>query len=85
MVRQIVPERTLRIWVLYTAGSAAAFERGEISVSHILLRKPGRTAELHTRKTGMQRSRPPESISPRGFCEAVPTRAISFRIRRGVG
>jgi cyclopropane-fatty-acyl-phospholipid synthase len=49
-LRHIVPERTLRIWLLYMAGSAAAFERGEISVCQILLRKPGHTAKLHTRE-----------------------------------
>jgi cyclopropane-fatty-acyl-phospholipid synthase len=46
----IVPERTLRTWLLYMAGSATAFERGDISVCQIVLRKPGRTTELHTRE-----------------------------------
>jgi cyclopropane-fatty-acyl-phospholipid synthase len=37
---QTVSERTLRTWLLYMAGSAAAFERGDISVCQILLRRP---------------------------------------------
>lgn len=37
---QTVSERTLRTWVLYMAGSAAAFERGDISVYQVLLRRP---------------------------------------------
>ena len=51
-LRKIVPERTLRTWLLYMAGSAAAFERGDISVCQILLRKPRREdkAELRTRE-----------------------------------
>lgn len=34
---QIVSEKTYRIWLLYTAGCAAAFKRGEIAVHQILL------------------------------------------------
>lgn len=34
---QVVSERTLRTWLLYMAGSAAAFERGDISVCQVLL------------------------------------------------
>lgn len=37
---QTVSERTLRTWLLYMAGSAAAFERGDISVYQVLLRRP---------------------------------------------
>lgn len=33
----IVPETTYRIWLLYTAGSAVAFERGEIAIHQVLL------------------------------------------------
>ena len=36
---QTVSERTLRTWLLYMAGSAAAFERGDISLYQILLRR----------------------------------------------
>jgi cyclopropane-fatty-acyl-phospholipid synthase len=36
---ETVSERTLRTWLLYTAGSAAAFERGDISVCQALLRR----------------------------------------------
>lgn len=51
-LRQVVSERTLRIWLLYMAGSAAAFERGDISVCQILLQKPrhGHSMEPHTRE-----------------------------------
>lgn len=34
---KIVPESTYRIWLLYTAGSAAAFQRGSIAVHQVLL------------------------------------------------
>jgi cyclopropane-fatty-acyl-phospholipid synthase len=34
---KIVPETTYRIWLLYTAGSAAAFRNGHIAVHQILL------------------------------------------------
>ncbi len=49
---QTVSERTLRTWLLYMAGSAAAFERGDISVCQVLLlrRHPGHKAELRTRE-----------------------------------
>lgn len=35
-----VSDRILRIWLLYMAGSAVAFERGDIGVCQILLRRP---------------------------------------------
>jgi cyclopropane-fatty-acyl-phospholipid synthase len=46
-----VSERTFRTWLLYMAGSAAAFERGDISVYQLLLRRPDRehNAQLFTR------------------------------------
>jgi cyclopropane-fatty-acyl-phospholipid synthase len=34
---RIVPETTYRIWLLYTAGSAVAFERGRIAIHQVLL------------------------------------------------
>ncbi|MGA7887524.1 MAG: cyclopropane-fatty-acyl-phospholipid synthase family protein [Acidobacteriaceae bacterium] len=37
-----VPERTYRIWLLYMAGCAAAFRRGDIAVYQVLLSKPDR-------------------------------------------
>lgn len=37
-----VPEQVYRIWLLYMAGSAVAFERGDISVNQVLLRRPAR-------------------------------------------
>jgi cyclopropane-fatty-acyl-phospholipid synthase len=39
---KLVPETTYRIWLLYTAGSAAAFRRGDIAVYQILLSRPDR-------------------------------------------
>jgi len=39
---QVVPERTYRIWMLYMAGCAAAFERGDICVCQMLLSRPHR-------------------------------------------
>ncbi len=35
-----VPEMTYRIWLLYMAGSAAAFRRGDIAVYQVLLSRP---------------------------------------------
>lgn len=37
---RIVPELTWRIWLLYTAGCAAAFQRGDIAVHQVLLSRP---------------------------------------------
>ena len=37
---EIVPETTYRIWLLYMAGSAAAFRRGDIAVYQTLLSRP---------------------------------------------
>lgn len=34
---KIVPETTYRIWLLYTAGCAAAFRRGDIAVNQLVL------------------------------------------------
>ncbi|HEV2326328.1 MAG TPA: cyclopropane-fatty-acyl-phospholipid synthase family protein [Terracidiphilus sp.] len=39
LLRQ-VPEKTYRIWLLYMAGSAAAFRRGNIAVYQTLLSRP---------------------------------------------
>jgi len=49
---QTASERTLRTWLLYMAGSAAAFERGDISVYQVLLCSPrhGHNMELSTRE-----------------------------------
>lgn len=39
---KLVPEATYRIWLLYMAGSAAAFRRGDIAVYQALLSSPRR-------------------------------------------
>jgi cyclopropane-fatty-acyl-phospholipid synthase len=39
LLRQ-VPEKTYRIWLLYMAGSAAAFRRGDIAIYQTLLSRP---------------------------------------------
>jgi cyclopropane-fatty-acyl-phospholipid synthase len=39
---QFVPETTYRIWLLYIAGCAAAFERADIGVYQMLLSRPDR-------------------------------------------
>lgn len=51
-VLQTVSERTVRTWLLYMAGSAAAFERGDISACQVLLRRrnAAHNAELCTRE-----------------------------------
>ena len=38
----LVPKVTYRIWLLYMAGSADAFRRGDIGVYQVLLRRPDR-------------------------------------------
>jgi cyclopropane-fatty-acyl-phospholipid synthase len=57
---QIVSDRTLRTWMLYMAGSAAAFERGDISVYQVLLRRPSaeHNNELSTREPWYANSQP---------------------------
>ena len=37
---KLVPQKTYRIWLLYMAGSAAAFRRGDIAVCQTLLSNP---------------------------------------------
>ncbi len=39
-LRNFVPESTYRIWLLYMAGSAAAFRRGDIAIHQILFSRP---------------------------------------------
>ena len=39
-VRKYVDEATYRIWLLYMAGSAAAFSRGDIGIYQVLLSRP---------------------------------------------
>jgi cyclopropane-fatty-acyl-phospholipid synthase len=39
---RLVSQETYRIWRLYMAGCAAAFERGEIAVYQTLLSKPAK-------------------------------------------
>ena len=41
-LRKQVSETTYRIWLLYMAGSAAAFRRGDIAVYQVLLSRPHR-------------------------------------------
>ncbi len=39
---RLVPKTTYRIWLLYMAGSAAAFRRGDIGLYQVLLSRPDR-------------------------------------------
>lgn len=39
-LRNYVSEKTYRVWLLYMAGSAAAFRRGDIAVYQVLLSRP---------------------------------------------
>ena len=50
---ETVSKRTLRTWLLYMAGSAAAFERADISVCQVLLRRRDhrRNARISTRES----------------------------------
>lgn len=41
---RLVPKTTYRIWLLYMAGSAAAFRRSDIAVYQVLLSRPNRGA-----------------------------------------
>lgn len=41
-VLKLVPEKTYRIWLLYMAGSAAAFKRGDLALYQMLLSRPER-------------------------------------------
>ncbi|MFP5276161.1 MAG: class I SAM-dependent methyltransferase [Acidobacteriota bacterium] len=41
---RIVPETTYRTWLLYMAGSAAAFQRGDLATHQILFARPDRGA-----------------------------------------
>lgn len=52
-----VSEKTYRIWLLYMAGSADAFERGNIELYQVLFgRRPCKPAQpLHTRENWYQR------------------------------
>ena len=55
-----VPEKTYRIWLLYMAGSAAAFRRGDIAIYQTLLSRPdhGRTACLDSKRLDSKRLDP---------------------------
>ena len=66
---QLVPETTYRTWLLYTAGSAAAFRRGDIAVHQVLLSRSdqGRSGLPLTRDDVLQtRPRPPQRVGCRG-------------------
>lgn len=47
-VLETVSERTYRIWLLYMAGSAYAFQQGNIELYQVLLARPGKTAPTFT-------------------------------------
>jgi cyclopropane-fatty-acyl-phospholipid synthase len=42
VLERLVPRTTYRIWLLYTAGCAAAFRRGDIAIYQTLLSRPDR-------------------------------------------
>lgn len=60
----LVPEKTYRIWLLYMAGSAAAFRRGDIAVFQTLLSNPdhGRSG-LPLRRSDWYEAREPLAIA----------------------
>ena len=47
-VLKTVSERTYRIWLLYMAGSAYAFQQGNIELYQVLLARPGKTLPTFT-------------------------------------
>jgi len=61
-LQRLVPRTTYRIWLLYMAGSAAAFRRGDIGVYQALLSRPdhGRSRLPLTREDWYA-PRPPEA------------------------
>lgn len=55
----VVPETTYRIWLLYMAGSAVAFDRGDIFVDQVLLRRVDRSiCALPTTREGWYQDSP---------------------------
>lgn len=70
VVRKHVPEATYRIWLLYMAGSAAAFRRGDLKLYQIVLSCPDKgNSHLPLRREDWIFSHPPtvqiESRSPK--------------------
>ncbi len=58
-ILSIVPETTYRIWLLYMAGSAVAFDRGDIFVDQVLLRRVDRnTSAMPGTREGWYRDWP---------------------------
>jgi cyclopropane-fatty-acyl-phospholipid synthase len=47
-VLKTVSEKTYRIWLLYMAGSAYAFQQGNIELYQVLLARPGKTLPAFT-------------------------------------
>ncbi len=47
-VLKTISERTYRIWLLYMAGSAYAFQQGNIELYQVLLARPGKTVPNFT-------------------------------------
>jgi cyclopropane-fatty-acyl-phospholipid synthase len=74
-----VPERTYRIWLLYMAGCAAAFKRGDIAVHQVLLSKPDHgDSRLPLTREDLYRPRrqpvlrdAPTPLRPVAFADAV--------------
>ena len=58
-----VPEKTYRIWLLYMAGSAAAFRRGDIAVYQTLLSRPA-NGKSGLPLTRADLSAPERAVSP---------------------
>ena len=71
---RIVPETTYRIWLLYTAGSAVAFRRGNIAVHQVLLSRADRgrshlplgREDWYRNRTPRKSRAPKQPINPRG-------------------
>jgi len=61
---QKVSRMKYRIWLLYTAGCAAAFRRGDIAVHQVLMSRPdrGRSRVSLTREKWYAHDRPDESL-----------------------
>lgn len=68
MLLQLVSEMTYRIWLLYMAGCAAAFERGDIGLYQTLLSRPhrGRSGLPLTRRDWYEENLSPHRLASSG-------------------
>ncbi len=76
LLRQ-VPETTYRIWLLYMAGCAAAFRRGDLGVYQVLLSRPDRGSS----RLPLARADWYQSATPAESSTSIPGSANALRMR----